>query len=55
MSRLNTEYLAKLQHLNERRAKIRTDAAIFREEALAAKRALDLQKELDETDQNMIP
>jgi len=47
MTRLNTEYIAKLQHLNERRAKLRTDAAIFREEMQKRKRLI---KELDEID-----
>jgi hypothetical protein len=47
MTRLNTEYLIKLQHLNERREKLRTDAAIFREKIQKNGR---LAKELDETD-----
>ena len=47
MVRLNTEYVAKLQHLNEKRAKLRTDAAIFKEEMLKQE---ILAKELDEID-----
>ena len=47
MTRLNTEYLAKLQHLNENRAKLRTDAAIFKEEM--QKKGTSV-KELDEID-----
>ena len=47
MTRLNTEYIAKLQHLNEKRAKLRTDVSIFKEELQIQKA---LQKELDEMD-----
>ena len=47
MTRLNTEYIAKLQHAHFRRAKLSTDLAIFKEE-LQIRKAL--QKELDETD-----
>lgn len=47
MIRLNTEFIAKLQHLNERRAKLRTDAAIFKEEMQKRGRSA---KELDEID-----
>lgn len=44
MARFNTEYIAKLQHLNGRSAKQRTDAAIFKEEMQKQGR---LAKELD--------
>lgn len=44
MTRLNTEYFAKLQYVNERRVKLKTDAAIFKDE-LQKQRILE--KELD--------
>jgi len=47
MTRLNTEYLAKLKNVHLDRAKLRTDIAIFKEE-LQIQQAL--QKELDEMD-----
>jgi len=47
MTRLNTEYLAKLQSVHLKRAKISTDLAIFKDQ-LQIRKAL--QKELDEMD-----
>jgi len=47
MTRLNTEYIAKLQHAHFRRAKLNTDLAIFKDELLIRKA---LQKELDESE-----
>jgi len=45
MTRLNTEYIAKMQNSHLRRAKLSTDIAIFKEEIQIRKA---LQKELDE-------
>ena len=45
MTRLNTEYIAKLQNSHLRRAKLSTDIAIFKEELQIQKA---LKKELDE-------
>jgi len=45
MTRINTEYIAKLQNSHLQRAKLRTDIAIFKEE-LQIRNALE--KELDE-------
>ena len=47
MTRLNTEYIAKLQNAHFKRAKLVTDLAIFKDE-LQIRKAL--QKELDETE-----
>jgi len=44
MSRINTEYVAKLQNSHLNRAKLRTDIAIFKEEMEIRKA---LKKELD--------
>ena len=44
MTRLNTEYVAKLQNSHLRRAKLSTDIAIFKEEMQIRKA---LKKELD--------
>ena len=45
MTRLSTEYKAKIGQINERSAKLRTDLAIFKEEMQNRKK---LEKELDE-------
>ena len=47
MARLNTEYIAKLQRLNEKIAKLRTDAAVFKEQMQKQEIAT---KKLDEID-----
>ena len=45
MSRINTEYIAKLQNSHVNRAKLRTNIAIFKEEM---EKRMSLEKELDE-------
>ena len=45
MTRINTEYRAKLQNSHLKRAKLSTDIAVFKEEMENRKA---LQKELDE-------
>ena len=47
MTRLNTEYLAKLQKSHLKRAKLSTDMAVFKEELQINKAS---QKELDEVE-----
>ncbi|MCL1989347.1 MAG: hypothetical protein FWG67_00500 [Defluviitaleaceae bacterium] len=47
MSRLNTEYRAKLQNAHLNRAKLSTDIAIFKEDL---QKRTTLKKELDEMD-----
>jgi len=47
MTRLNTEYIAKMRNSHLRRAKLSTDIAVFKEEMQIRKA---LQKELDELD-----
>jgi len=45
MTRLNTEYVAKLRNSHLKRAKLSTDIAVFKEEMQIRKA---LEKELDE-------
>lgn len=45
MTRLNTEYIAKLQNSHLRRAKLSTDIAIFKEDI---QKRMPPKKELDE-------